>query len=160
MRSFFGIALLTLFLFSCDEDRLYEKNYDFDTRYWPVVEKPEFEFEITDTLLQYNLYCNLRNSLDYPFARIFITYDLKDSAGNVLQKELVQKLLFDDKTGEPMGESGLGDLYDHRIQLKAGHRFPYAGVYKISFEQFMRTDTLRGVLAVGLRVEKSQPGKP
>lgn len=159
MRSFFGFAVIVLFLLACNDNRVYEKNVDFDSRDWIVNDKPEFEFEIQDTLQTYNLYCNVRNSLEYPFARIFITYYLQDSAGAVLDKKLVRQLLFDDKTGEPQGDSGLGDIYDHRISLKANHRFPYAGKYKVAFEQFMRTDTLSGILAVGLRVETNRPAE-
>lgn len=156
MRSFFGFTAIIVILFSCDEGRVYERNADFNSRQWLVNEKPAFEFEISDTLQTYNLFCNIRNSLDYPFARIFVRYYLQDSSGNVLEKDLVRQLLFDEKTGKPHGESGLGDLYDHRIPLKSNHRFPYAGKYKIEFEQFMRRDTLAGVLAVGVRVEYSK----
>ena len=155
MRSFFGLAMVVLLAVSCDEERVYENNFDFDTRYWPVNEKPGFEFEITDTIQTYNLYCNVRNSLDYPYARIFITYSLSDSSGSILAQDMVQQMLFNDKTGEPLGESGLGDIYHHRIPVTMHHQFPYRGKYKVSFEQFMRTDTLSGVLAVGLRVEKA-----
>jgi gliding motility-associated lipoprotein GldH len=157
MRAFFGFMALAISLFSCDESRVYEKNTDFHSRHWLVSEKPEFEFEIKDTLQSYNLYCNVRNSLDYPFARIFITYYLRDSSGVTLEKRLVRRVLFDDKTGEPQGESGLGDIYDHSIVLKTNYQFPFSGKYRITFEQFMRTDTLAGVLAVGLRVETNNP---
>ncbi len=155
MRSIPGLAIIVMLLFSCDDQRVFEKNDDFDSRYWLVNEKPEFEFEIQDSLQSYNLYCNVRNSLDYPFARIFITYYLQDSTGTILSKDMVGQMLFDEKTGEPFGESGLGDLYDHRILLKNNHRFPYTGKYRVAFEQYMRTDTLAGILAVGLRVEKT-----
>ena len=127
MRSIPGLAIIVLLLFSCDDQRVFEKNDDFDSRYWLVNEKPEFEFEIQDSLQSYNLYCNVRNSLDYPYARIFITYYLQDSTGSILSKDMVGQMLFDEKTGEPFGESGLGDLYDHRILLKKSHRFPYTG---------------------------------
>ena len=155
MRSFFGFSIIIVFFLSCDDERVYEKNTDFNSRYWLVQEKPEFEFEIQDTLQSYNLYCNVRNSLDYPYARVFVTYYLRDSAGVLVEKNMIRQLLFDDKTGEPQGESGLGDIYHHRIPLKMHHRFPFPGKYKISFEQFMRTDTLSGILAVGLRVERA-----
>ncbi len=159
MRSFLGFTFIIVVLLSCDDERVYEKNFDFDSRYWMVNEKPEFEFQIDDTLQSYNLYCNLRNSLSYPYARIFITYYLKDSDTSLLEKRLVNGLLFNDKTGEPLGISGLGDIYDHRIPLKKDYRFERRGKYKVSFEQFMRTDTLSGVLAVGLRIEKNVPAR-
>ena len=154
MRSFLGLTLVAIFFLSCDDQRVYERNIDFDSRYWLLNEKPELEFEISDTVQAYNLYCNVRNSLDYPFARIFITYYLKDSTGALMQKDLVSEFLFDEKTGEPFGESGLGDIYHHRIRLKQNFRFPYSGKYSMAFEQYMRRDTLQGVLAVGLRIEK------
>lgn len=156
MRSFFfALTIIITVFISCDEQRVYEKNTDFDSRYWLVNEKPAFDFEIGDSLDTYNLYCNVRNSLDYPFARIFITYHLQDSTGMLLEKQMVGQLLFDEKTGEPFGESGLGDLYDHRILLKQNFKFPRTGKYTVSFEQFMRSDTLTGILAVGLRIERS-----
>ena len=155
MRSFLGVIVMMSLVLSCDERRVYEMNTDFDSRYWPVSEKPVFEFEVSDTTVAYNLYANVRNSLDYPYANIFLTWYLQDSAGVQLEKELVRQLLFDEKTGEPFGESGLGDIYDHRIPLKKDHRFSYAGKYSVVLEHYMRTDTLSGVLAVGLRVEKS-----
>jgi gliding motility-associated lipoprotein GldH len=121
-----------------------------------VKEQPEFQFTISDTTNSYNLYCNVRNSIAYPFARIFLTYYLQDSLGALLEKKLVSRLLFDEKTGEPQGSSGLGDIYDHRIPLKMNYRFKKAGTYKIRFEQYMRADTLSGILAVGARIEKRE----
>ena len=155
MRSLLGFMIIAVLFLSCDDERVYERNIDFESRYWLMAEKPELEFEITDTLQTYNLFCNVRNSLDYPFARIFVTYYLQDSAGALMQKDLAHGFLFDEKTGEPFGDSGLGDIYHHRIPLKENFRFPYSGKYRMAFEHYMRTDTLQGVLAVGLRVEKA-----
>lgn len=149
--------MTALFIFSCDDTRVFEKNYDFEHRAWMIGHKPEFEFDIADTTRSYNVYCNVRNSLTYPFSRLFLTYYLQDSIGKVLDKKLVNRMLFDPKTGEPHGASGLGDLYDHRFLLLRNHKFIYAGKHKIKFEQFMRTDTLSGIIAVGVRVETASP---
>jgi gliding motility-associated lipoprotein GldH len=157
MRGVLGFAFIAVFLLGCDGDRVYDKNVDFDSRSWLVTDKPVFEFTITDTVQSYDLFCNLRNSLTYPYARIFITWSLRDSTNAVLEKKLVSNLLFDDKTGEPFGNSGLGDIYDHTISLKSNYKFPYPGKFSVSFEQYMRTDTLSGVLAVGLRVGRNVP---
>ena len=56
MRSFLGFTIIAMFLLSCDDQRVYERNIDFDSRYWLTTEKPELEFEITDTLQAYNIY--------------------------------------------------------------------------------------------------------
>lgn len=154
MRILPGIFFVAALLFSCDDSRIYEKNYDFENRNWLVNDTATFEFEIKDTLTNYNLYCNIRNSVSFPYSRLFINYHLQDSTGATLQKKLAETFLFDRETGKPLGSSGLGDIYDQRLLVISKYQFPYAGKYKMTFEQYMRTDTLPGIIAVGLRVEK------
>ena len=141
-------------LVACDESRVYEKNVDFDQRFWAAQDTAEYEFQIADNNVNYNLYCDIRNSVSYPWSRIFFNYSLVDSNGVVLAKKLTEKLLFDPKTGKPEGSSGLGDIYDHRIKVIDNFKFPGPGKYKMKFDQATRSDSLQGILAVGLRVEK------
>ena len=54
---------------------------------------------------------------------------------------------------EDIGTSGLGDVYDQQIPVLKKYRFSKPGSYSMKFEQFMRTDTLAGILAVGFRLE-------
>lgn len=157
MRFFLMALVLGLFLTGCDDNRVYENYVDFEERYWLVKETPAFEFEVSDLTATYDLTGNVRNSVSYPWSRIFITYYLRDSLGAVLHKDLVSDFLFDAKTGKPSGSSGLGDIYDHEVPLLKNFRFKKAGKYSVTFEQFMRTDTLQGILAVGLRVDKTAP---
>ena len=140
---------------ACDTNRVFENNKDFEKRYWLSGDQPSFDFQIDNTSVGYNLYCNLRNEISYPNSRIFLTYHLSDSTGKELQKAMISEYLFDKKTGEPFGKSGLGDIYDHRFLLLKNYAFLQPGKYTMRFEQFMRSDTLRGVLAVGLRVERT-----
>jgi len=155
MRILFLSMIICIALQACDHSRVYEQNFDFSERYWMVFEKPEFEFTIDKPADRYTLYGNIRNSVSYPYSRIFFTYYLQDSTGAEIQKKLVAQYLFDAKSGKPFGNSGLGDIYDHRFELLKDYQFKYRGRYKIRFEQLMRVDTLQGILAVGLRVENN-----
>lgn len=148
-------VICSMFLTGCDQSRVYDQNADFEDRYWLVTEKPEFEFTIDQPADKYTIYGNVRNTISYPYARIFFTYYLEDSAGNELEKKLVTQYLFDNKTGEPFGTSGLGDIYDHRFELLKDYQFATRGKYRIKLEQMMRMDTLKGILAVGVRVENN-----
>lgn len=159
MRLICGLLALAFLSAACDSQRVFEENTDFPDRYWRVDDQPAFDFEITDTAATYNLYGNVRNSLEYPFSRIFVNYSLVDSTGKSLSRKMVSEFLFHEKTGAPFGESGLGDIYYHRIPLETNFRFPAPGVYTATFEQYMRRDTLEGVLAVGLRVERAMNGQ-
>ena len=154
IRCFTLLMVAGWFLVSCDSQRVYEDNVEFSDRTWKVTEEPRFDFTISDTTARYNLYYNVRNSLTYPYARIFVTYHLYDSMGKEITKKLVNHDLFDQKTGRPFGNSGLGDLYDHQFLLLKDYVFPAKGKYAVKLDQLMRKDTLQGVLAVGIRVEK------
>lgn len=153
------VLLLAIVMISCDNSRVYEVNHDFNERTWKITETPEFEFIIKDLGKRYNIYYNVRNSLDYPYARLFVNYSLRDSTGTELSKKMVSEFLFDQKTGQPLGSSGLGDVYDHRFPLLKEFEFKQQGKYKITLEQFMRMDTLPGILAVGARVEVAESVK-
>jgi gliding motility-associated lipoprotein GldH len=155
MKRLITIFFTGAFLFACDDNRIYEENIDLDNRIWMVDQKPEFEFSVTDTTESYNIYCNVRNSLDYPYSRLFLTYYLQDSIGKVDKQKLVSRMIFDPTTGKPEGTSGLGDIYDHRFLIVKDHKFRYRGKHRIKLEQFMRKDTLPGILAVGVRVERT-----
>lgn len=148
--------LIILSLASCDSNRVYEDNVEFKDRTWKITTPAELEFEVSDTTQGYNLYLDVRNSLDYPYARLFVNYQLVDAKGTVVKKEMLTENLFDIKTGEPNGRSGLGDVYDHQFGFLTNYSFKNSGKHKVRFEQFMRQDTLRGILAVGLRVETIQ----
>lgn len=154
MRIVIVSLLCTVLLAACHNDRVFERNEDLTNRVWSVNNKPAFDFVIEDTTITYNLYCNIRNEVSYPKANLYFTYYLKDSTGVQLEKKLMTEFLFDKKTGKPFGKSGLGDIYDHQILILKDYKFKRISQYTISFEQFMRADTLQGIIAVGLRVEK------
>lgn len=153
------IFLVACLVCSCDSERLYEKNNDLNDRVWLSSDKPAFEFVVSDTLKTYNLYCNIRNSVDYPYSRIFINYSLQDSTGTSVSRNLISAFLFEEKTGKPLGSSGLGDVYDQQIPILKNYHFKTPGAYSMKFDQFMRTDTLVGVLAVGFRLEVATPNE-
>ena len=155
MRAIMLTAVLALVLSGCNDNSVYQEYIDFDDRYWIVKEKPEFSFEIRDTVSTYDIYCNVRNTTMYPNSRLFVNVSLTDTTGKVLQEKLVWDFLFEPKTGKPLGKSGLGDLYDHQIPVLKKYKFRKAGVYQMQLEQFMRTDTLAGVTSVGVSVERS-----
>ena len=149
------ILVAALLAVGCDSNKVFDEAIDFPDRAWKISQPVELTFEIPSDTIGYDLSCTVRNSLDYPYARLFLNYTLTDSVGKELSKKMVVQYLFDQKTGEPQGSSGLGDIYDHRFTLLQSYRFSYAGKYKMKLEQVMRQDTLQGVLAVGLLVEPS-----
>jgi gliding motility-associated lipoprotein GldH len=156
MRIFLSIVAISIVWCGCDSRRVFEDNIEFRDRNWKIAEPVQFEFQIADPTAKYNLLMNIRNSLDYPYARIFVNYDLQKHDSTSLSKEMIAEYLFDQKTGKPFGTSGIGDVYDHQFSILKNYSFGKIGAYKIRLNQFMRMDTIPGILAVGVRVEKAE----
>lgn len=155
MRSVFFLMGCLLAVTACDTNRVFERNKEFEDRIWNIDSIPSFQFEIEERQEKYDITLNIRNTLTYPFQNIYITYFLEDTTGRVLKKDLVNYQLFDGKTGEPLGEGGLGDVYDHRFLLLDNYSFPGAGTYSVRLEQFMRRDSLPEIISVGIRVNQT-----
>jgi gliding motility-associated lipoprotein GldH len=151
------LFILVCSLLSCDSSRIYDQNHDFDGRHWLASEEPAFEFEVTDTSTGYDLYTSVRNESTYPNANLYYEYLLTDSLGTVLEKKLLSQLLFDQKSGKPFGSTVLGDIFDHQFLILENYRFGQPGKYTVRYTHKMRTDTLKGILAVGLRVSRHTP---
>ncbi len=154
MRRGLLFVLAIIAFVSCDSSRLFEENKDLDNNQWLQQDTIAFTFTIRDIGKEYNLLCNIRNTSDYPYSRLFLNYALRDSTGTPLSGELKSLYLFDSKTGKPFGNSGIGDVFDNRLMLLENYRFKYNGRYTVSFDQQMRLDTLGGISAIGFRLEE------
>lgn len=143
-----------LLLMGCDKSRVYETNHDFNDGLWASSDTLSFDFSIPDSALHYNIILNVRNTIDFETARFFVQYQLNDST-SVLRKRLVQQNLFDIKTGEPFGDSGLRNIYTHQFLLERGITLPSTGKYQVKLNHMMRYDTLQEIRSIGIRVEKA-----
>jgi len=156
MRIYFAAFLLLLLVGSCDSKRVFEDNVEFKDRGWKISRPARFNFQIADTSKKYNLLLSVRNSLDYPYARLFVNYELLSPDSSSLSKKMISGYLFDQKSGKPFGTSGIGDVYDHQFPILRNYSFKKSGGYRVNLQQFMRMDTIPGILAVGIRVETAE----
>lgn len=143
----------TLAMATCRHpERLYEVNTQLPKRQWVVTDTLRYSFRIHDIAPAYQLSYQVRNTLEYPYSRLFVFFSLRDSTGRLVAKNLAANDLFNPKTGQPYGSSGLGDVYDHRFTLLDSLRLERNGRYHLNLVHQMRDDTLPGIAAVGARV--------
>ena len=156
----FSIFLLAG-LYACDEQRVFEQNIDIADQAWHKDSVLQFNAEITDASIPYNIYYNIRNGVDFPTQNLYLRIEVQDSTGRVLTSDLNNIELFDPKTGKPFGD-GLGDIFDHQVKVLDNFRFPEPGRYNIEVQHKMREKVmvenhLPAVVSIGLRVEKALP---
>lgn len=144
--------LASCLLISCNNGRVFEKNYKIPEGIWDRYKPITFEVQIDDTISAHNLYINVRNSSLYPMRNLFIYVRTTAPSGHS-RTDTVEIMLADEK-GRWYG-NGLGDILDLSQLYKENIRFAQEGLYIFSYEQAMRVENLPYILDVGLRVEKS-----
>lgn len=150
-----SVLCLGFLLSSCDKNRVYEQNKDFESNVWKIADVQEFPFEIKDASKNYNIYFNIRNSISYEYYNLYLKHTLIGPDGKQVSSNLHETFLMDKKTGKPLGD-GSGDIFDHQILALKNQKFSQTGKYTLKLQQYMRRDPLPGIMAIGIRVDNQE----
>ncbi|MEL6606849.1 MAG: gliding motility lipoprotein GldH [Bacteroidota bacterium] len=147
---------LSLFLFyACGGTSIYQTSTSLEHSQWPASSVLDFSFQVGDESQDYDIYLLVKNSQDYPYQNLYVTYYLEDATHNLLHKELKNYALFDIKTGKPLG-TGWRKSKRHEFLLTTGYQFSQSGSYTLKLVHFMRTDHLPGLQTIGMKVTPSK----
>lgn len=143
-------------LAGCDRDRVYSESHRLPEQGWCYGDTIAFGFSITDTSARYNMYLDLDHTTAYPFQNLYVRIHSVFPDGKVLTEQ--HSLELQEKTGEWLGGC-TGTECAARIVLREQMYFDRPGEYRLSFEQYTRTDCLAGIEKLSLvldRVEDKQ----
>lgn len=147
-----------LFVAGCTGHVVFQQDAEVPDGIWSRTWKPQFTFEVQDTLSLHDIYLDIRHTGDYPFSNMYIFATLQGPGGTYT--DTVECTLAD-PAGRWYGQ-GTGFIFSDRFQAhvlyKMGNRFPRSGRYVFTLEQAMRTDELKGVIDVGISVEQARQG--
>ena len=156
MMKYCFITVILLFLFSCESNRVFEKNVSIENKVWGLSQTPSFEYHNKDTISKVNMLVNVRHTSSYPFSNLWVFVNTSFPNGTV-KKDTLECVLAE-KDGKWLG-SGLGDIWDIQCQLKTA-QLKEEGLYTFNIEQAMRhgdlakIEILPGIMEIGLRIEK------
>jgi gliding motility-associated lipoprotein GldH len=146
--------LIVAFLVSCNAPHLnvFEKNVPIEGGAWAYEVQPTVRFEVSDTTASYNVSVVCRHTDGYPYKNLWVFISTLQPGDTVQRKERFE-LTLQDNTGRWYG-TGMDDIWEQRIPLYSSLHFSKTGTYTVVFQQDMRDNALKGVLDIGLRVEK------
>lgn len=150
MKQSLIIIAFIVFLVACDSNRVYESYKAISQSGWHKDSVKQFNFTIEDTLQSHNLYINLRNKGNYPNSNIWLFLSINSPNGTNLTDTVEFTLA--DNTGKWMG-SGIGDLFDNQFKYRSNVFFPNSGKYSFNIQHGMRSEYLKGIRDVGVRIE-------
>lgn len=144
------VVMMAMICF-CDRNRVYEEYIPLPDHQWNRTNVLVFNVEITDTVNPHNIYVNVRNGGQYQYSNLFLFIKTISPSGHWI-RDTVECTLADEK-GRWLG-SGLGDIATLQVPYKVNVRFPYPGLYSFEIEQAMRTQQLKHLFDIGLRIER------
>ena len=150
--------LLILALVSCDSKRVFDEYKSIPDGFWDKENAASFNFSVTDTIIQKNLFINLRNNNSFPFSNLFLITELKFPDGHLVTDTLEYDMA--DKTGKFLG-TGFAEIKENKLFYKENIIFPNTGNYTVNLRHAMRKSdevneltTLVGITDLGFRIEK------
>ncbi|CAN5420570.1 hypothetical protein BH09BAC1_BH09BAC1_00660 [soil metagenome] len=157
MRYLMMFALAAVLLSGCDDpNRVFEVSKDLPNQVWNKDHMVDFEFDIEDTVQRYNIIVNVRHTNFYEKSNLWVM--VYTTYPDATEQEQRLELSLADENGEWFGKC-TGDICDIQQFIQQNVMFNQIGTYKLKFEQIMRMDDLKDVLAFGLRVEKVEEKK-
>jgi gliding motility-associated lipoprotein GldH len=156
-RFFLAVLCLAVFI-ACSGTKTYDTMLDIEDGKWKEADSMRYEVYIADASKVYNLFYTVRYDAEYPFYNLYIQRTLTDDGGSFLNKKMQGMNLFDPSTGVPYG-GGIGSKKDYLIESESGLKFGAAGTYIFTLKQYMRVPELKGLYAVGIRLEEQKASK-
>lgn len=156
LLKYYLFLLLGFTLISCNHNVFYQKIDAVPKEVWNIDSVYHYQFEISDSLQYYNMYINLRNTIDYPYQNFYIFCTTVMPNGVSFTDTLGGYLC--DYYGQWFGK-GSGRIKDNKFLLRRQVRFQQKGVYNISIKHAMRTDDLKGIANVGITLNKFKEEK-
>lgn len=147
-----ALLAMSVWLNACAKIDVFEKNADIPKHQWQYSLQPAFDFAVTDTVAQYNLYIVLRHTDAYRYNNIWLNVG-SQSPGDTMRYQRFDLQLGNDATG--WEGNGMDDIWELRKSITKGpFKFNKAGNYKFVIAQVMRENPLPAIVSVGVRVEK------
>ncbi|MGI9551766.1 MAG: gliding motility lipoprotein GldH, partial [Aurantibacter sp.] len=126
---------------------------------WSKDSIVKFTFSEIDTLLNHNIFINVRNDQTFPYNNLFLIAELNYPSGESVRDTLEYEMALPDGTW--LGK-GYGSIKENKLWYKENIVFPSSGVYTLQLSHAMRKNgavegvaNLEGITDVGFEIEKS-----
>jgi gliding motility-associated lipoprotein GldH len=135
---------------ACANPAIFEENIDLPNYQWLKNRPVHITVPAPDTSDTYSIILNIRNNDDYPYRNIYLFVHAVSTTGDTVRDTVQYELA--DSHGNWLGKHG-SYWIDHRLLYRSQVMFTGTGNYEFNIYHGMRADTLKGIGAVGIRIE-------
>lgn len=161
-KSAWMLIIIALVLSSCDSNKVFDE-YKSVPDEWRKDAVMTFKVNPPDSIKNYNLFVNIRNTNAYKFNNLFLIVEMEYPHGKTIKDTLEYQMA--KPNGELLGQ-GHTDIKENKLWYK-GYDKPFVfeekGDYNISIQHAMRNngdvngvDKLEGITDIGFRIESAK----
>ncbi len=150
--SFLLLVFGVFFLISCKEQSFYDYAYDFEDRTWDISDTAYFDFEVDDTLTQYDMILTLRTSVNYPYSNLWV--HILSTAPDGSRSKVAQRIPLAASDGSWLGRV-TGTTVESKLRYTTTD-FPLKGKYRIGVVHAIQDDQVDEVLDISLRIQEKK----
>ncbi len=144
-------SLVFLFLFSCTEGVVYQSVKPIHNN-WAKDFVYTFKVNQLEINQPHNIFLVLRNNEQYNYSNIYFFVTLEKPNGSKKKDTLQYRLANPD--GSWIGK-GMSNVKENLLLYRENENFTDTGVYKVSIQHGMRTNSLKGLEDLGLIIQKA-----
>ena len=143
------LILTAIIASACTENVVFQASKSMPKGIWVKDNIVNFNFEWADTTGSYDVVIDIRNQNNYPFQNFWLFANLYNPDGEVYRDTL--NCVLADNSGRWIGE-GMGSVHHLPVSFIQDARFQKSGKYRLELIQGMRTDSLKGISDIGIRI--------
>lgn len=146
---YLALLLTSVLVGACTENVAFQATQSMPKGIWQKDNVVNFNFEWTDTVSYYDVVIDIRNQNNYPFQNFWLFANLYNPNGEVYRDTL--ECVLADNSGRWIGE-GMGSVHHLPVSFLQNVQFQKNGHYRLELIQGMRTDSLKGISDIGMRI--------
>lgn len=139
-------SALGLALAGCHSDTVYSRFADIGSEGWDKDSVYCFDYPIADSTAAYEILIYVRHTETYPYQNMWLF------VGDDGRQDTIEFYLANER-GEWLG-NGRNGLIEMPVLYEESRRFEHGGTHRISLQQGMREDQLKGVATAGIEIIK------
>ncbi|WP_118193457.1 gliding motility lipoprotein GldH [Albibacterium indicum] len=140
-------------LIACKDQPLIDQNKNITERRWFREQEQYFTVKVDQPATSYDLFLNLRNSIDFQFSDLYLQIQQKNPDSSRFNYSVKIKMT----NGEGLWRgNGSGTIYSQQVRFLSDYQFPDSGTYIFSIKQNMRANPVEGIHDVGFRIAETR----
>ncbi len=149
-KSFLLYSIIGILFFACDSNTIYQDFTPIGGQ-WYLQDTVKYTVSIEEVTNSLTSEVHVKYNASYQFYNLYLKLLVEDASNNLIVDELKEVILFEPKTGKPLG-SGIGPTFTISSEILSDLKVEKPGEYKYKLVQYMRIDTLPEIESIGLKV--------